>query len=312
MNALATLVTGRRSRWVVIALWVLLAVAAMPLAMKLPDVTKDSLADFIPPESQSRQIGEILEERFPGGNRSVVVLVYQRDGGLLPEDQDVIMAQAQEAFAVDRASPGLVPFGPQASPDLLSAQGDTALVVFQLDQLEQRESRGIVEELREIAGQTPEGLDAYVTGMAPLEIDNTITREESDFTLFAVTVVLVLTLLIAVYRSPVIALAPLITVGLAYLVVTGILYLCARAGMSVTGPSQQLLLVLMFGATTDYCLLLVSRYVEDVRHTEHEADAMRVAVRRVAPSVIASAATTILALLTLVLGASAWCPDWAR
>ena len=51
MNALATLVTGRRSRWVVIALWVLLAVAAMPLAMKLPDVTKDSLADFIPADS---------------------------------------------------------------------------------------------------------------------------------------------------------------------------------------------------------------------------------------------------------------------
>ncbi len=301
MNALAALVTGRRSRWAVIGFWVVLAAVAMPLSMKLPDVTKDSLADFIPADSQSRQLGEIRDSRFEGGNQSIVVLVYQREGGLLPSDETAIVDQARQAFSVERASPGLVPFGPGASPELVSAVGDTAIVVFPVDQMEQREARHVIEALRAITAQSPDGLDAYVTGMSALEIDNTIAREESELALFGVTVALVLILLIAVYRSPIVALAPLFAVGLAYVVVGGVLYLLAKAGMAVTGPSQQLLLVLMFGATTDYCLLLVSRYAEDVRHTEHAPAAMRTAVRRVAPSVIASAATTILALLSLVL-----------
>lgn len=301
MKSLATLVTGQRSRWLVIGLWVVLAVAATPLAMKLPDVTKDSVVDFIPADSQAREVGEILDERFEGGNQGSTVLTYERDGGLLPEDEAVILAQAAQAFQVELASPGFVPFGPQATPGLVSPDGDAALVVFPLDQAEQAEIRRSVESLREITGTAPEGLRAHVTGSAVLEIDNTIIREESDFTLFAVTAILVLTLLLAVYRSPVIALVPLVTVGLAYNVVAAILYLLAEAGMTVTGPSRQLLLVLMFGATTDYCLLLVARYVEDLRTSQHEADAMRSALPRVAASIIASASTTILALLTLVL-----------
>ena len=272
MNALAALVTGRRSRWIVIGLWVLLAAAAMPLTLKLPEVTKDTVVDYLPESSQSRQLGEILAERFEGGNVSAGVLVFQREGGLLPGDQDVIVDQAQRAFAVPGAGPGLVPFGPQASPELVSVAGDTALVVFPLAQLEQREVREVITALRAVTATAPEGLAVHVTGIAALEVDSTIAREEADATLLLVTVVLVLTLLIAVYRSPVMALAPLVTVGVAYVVASGVLYLGARAGMTVTGPSQQLLLVLMFGATTDYCLLLVSRYAEDIRRIEQGSE----------------------------------------
>jgi RND superfamily putative drug exporter len=301
MRALAGLVTGPRSRWVVIGAWIVLVAAATPLAMKLPDVTKDSTSDFIPSDSQAARVADILDERFEGGDSQPVLLVHRRNGGLTPADQRAILEQAAEAFEVELASPGLVPFGPQAQPGLVSEQGDVALTVIPVETADQRELRDSIEALREITAESPEGVETFVTGNPALEIDSVEEREKADATLFAVTAILVLTLLIAIYRAPVIALAPLITVGIAYNVVGGILYLLAEAGMTVTGTSRSLLLVLMFGAATDYCLLLVARYVEDLRRTDSEAEAMRVALPRAGPAIVASGVTVIAALLTLSL-----------
>jgi putative drug exporter of the RND superfamily len=301
VNWLAGLVTCLRSRSVAFGLWLALAVVSVPLASKLPEVTIDSTSRFISPDAEAQQVAGILRDRFEGGDRSPVVVGYQREGGLTEEDKDAILEQAGELAKVELASPGLVPFGPEAGPGLVSEGGDTALSVVPLENADQREVRTSIDELREIAAKSPDGVTTFVTGNPALESDVQETREEADPILFGVTALLVLTLLIAIYRSPVVAFVPLITVGVAYNVASGLLYLLAKAGMTVSATSVSLLLVLMFGAATDYCLLLVARYVVALRQHEDQDEAMRFTVPRAAPAIIASGLTVIVALLTLKL-----------
>ncbi len=100
-----------------------------------------------------------------------------------------------------------------------------------------------------------------------------------------------LVLLGAIYRAPLIALIPIFVVGFAYVVATGFIYLYAEAGNSVNSNSTGILVVLMFGVGTDYCLLLVSRYREELHRIEDKHEAMSRALRRAGPAVLASGCT---------------------
>ena len=112
---------------------------------------------------------------------------------------------------------------------------------------------------------------------------------------------LVLVLLGAIYRSLLVALTPLIVVFFAYTVATGFIYLMAKGGATVSSNSTVILIVLLFGVGTDYCLLLVSRYREELRRLEDKHDAMARALRRSGPAILASGLTVTLAMLVLVV-----------
>ena len=115
---------------------------------------------------------------------------------------------------------------------------------------------------------------------------------------------LVLVLLGLIYRSPVIALIPLVVVGFSYAVAQGFIYLYAKSGATVSTNSTSILVVLMFGVGTDYCLLLVSRYREELRRLEDKHDAMQRAVRRAGPAILASGLTVTLSMLVLLVAES--------
>ncbi len=110
-----------------------------------------------------------------------------------------------------------------------------------------------------------------------------------------------LVLLGAIYRAPLIAIIPIVVVGLAYQVATGFIYLYADAGNNVNSNSTGILIVLMFGVGTDYCLLLVSRYREELHRVEDKHAAMARALRRAGPALLASGCTVIAAMLVLLL-----------
>jgi RND superfamily putative drug exporter len=124
---------------------------------------------------------------------------------------------------------------------------------------------------------------------------------ELDAKLLLATVVLVLVLLGAIYRAPLIALIPIVVVGLAYGVASGFIYLYADGGATVSSNSTSILIVLMFGVGTDYCLLLVSRYREELHRIEDKHEAMQRALRRAGPALLASGCTVIAAMLVLLL-----------
>ncbi|HEV2815082.1 MAG TPA: MMPL family transporter [Solirubrobacteraceae bacterium] len=301
MAALARFVT-RRKGWI-IAFWVVFAFALGGLGSGLADKTQDDFASFLPEEAESTEVQAILKERFPGGETATGLLLYKREGGALtPADQQKIKADAAAvAEKVPVTAPPVVPFSPGAPDGLVSPDGSAAYTVVPIPQDFDKtadwgkDTRAIVD-----AGR-PQGVETYVTGDLGFFADFEEVFKNLDALLLLATVLLVIVLLGAIYRAPLIAITPIIVVFLSYLAATGFIYLYADAGNNVNSNSTSILVVLMFGVGTDYCLLLVSRYREELHNVEDKHDAMERAMRRAGPALLASGCTVIAAMLVLLL-----------
>lgn len=299
LRTIAKWAGGRRTKWYVLGFWLLLLVLSQ-LPGKLTDVTEDRIASFLPDDSAAIVADKVIEDRFPGGQTTSSVAVYHRAGGLTDADQQTIAAEAEKIGQVDGVLPPVVPFSSGAPEGLVSQDGATAFTVIPINAKTQQAINDVTDNVRDIANGGS-GLTAQVTGPAALETDLRHAFESADVALLLVTGLFVLGLLLLIYRSPVLALIPLITVVIAYSIASGVIKIFADAGLQVTSISTSLLLVLMFGAGTDYCLLLVARYVEELHSHEDKHDAIRTAVPRVAPAIIASAGTVTLAMLVLIV-----------
>ncbi len=301
MSALAKFVCGRRTKWVVIALWIVAVAVMAPLAAKVADVTSDETASFLPKDADSTKVQALLKDRFPGGETSIGLIVYKRPGGLTAADKARI---ARDAKAVDSAipvvRPSVVPFTSGAPADLVSKAGDAAYTVVTVP-LDFKKVPDWGTDARDAIGGSSGGLNVYVTGDLGLFADFNEIFGSLDVRLLIATVLLVLVLLGAIYRAPLIALIPIVVVGLAYQVASGFIYLYADAGNSVSSNATGILIVLMFGVGTDYCLLLLSRYREELHRHEDKHDAMARALRRAGPAVLASGSTVVCAMLVLLL-----------
>ncbi len=301
MKGLLAQFPGRRSSWGVIGGWILLLVVFAPFGSKIPDVTNDEYV--LPGGSQTAQLHQILRDRFPGGDLRPALIVYRHEGGLTDADKTEIMAEAGALAGIEKVAQPVAPFPEQPlTENLVSANGEVALTIVPI---EAGKIFHVIPTIDAIRDELPtEGpLEAHVTGFPGITADYNGAIKDADFKLLGATVVLVLFLLILVYRSPVLALVPLIVVGVAYMVTSGIIYLLNRgAGLAVDSSSTSLLLVLMFGAGTDYCLLLVSRYGARLRRTESAPEALRQAIPEAMPPMVASGLTVIAALLTTLAG----------
>jgi putative drug exporter of the RND superfamily len=302
VSLLARIVTGRRSKFAVIGIWVLLAMLLAGPASKLQDATEDDFASFLPADAESTEVQELLKERFPGGETATGLIVYRREGGLTPADEQKIAADAQRVgAAIPLKGRPLVPFGERAPPELVSQDGSTAYTVVTTP-LDFEGAGDWGKEAREIVGSEDGGpLEVYVTGSLGFSADFTEVFESLDAMLLLATVLLVLILLGAIYRAPLAAISPIIVVGFAAMVAQGFIYLYAEAGNTVNSNSTSILIVLMFGVGTDYCLLLMSRYREELRRHVDKHEAMQRAFERAGPALLASGGTVIAAMLVLLL-----------
>jgi putative drug exporter of the RND superfamily len=301
VSPLASFVTGRRTKWVVIVLWIIGVVALSPLGAKLGDATRDETASFLPAGAESTRVQELLKDRFPGGETTIGLIVYKREGGLTAADRAKIARDARRvADAIPVTKPPQVPFTPDAPPGLVSEKGEAAYTVVTIP-LNFDRVADWGKETRDIVGDGGGGLEVFVTGDLGLWADFEEVFGEVDTRLLLATVVLVLVLLGAIYRAPLIAIIPIVVVGLAYQVATAFIYLYADAGNTVNSNSTGILIVLMFGVGTDYCLLLVSRYREELHRVEDKHAAMARALRRAGPALLASGCTVIAAMLVLLL-----------
>ena len=287
---------GRRTKWAILAAWAVLLAVFGPLGLKLPELTNDEIV--LPSSSQTDQVHRIVEARFPGGDQKQVLLVYHRPGGLTAADRGKIAADARRAGEVPLVDGALQPF---ATPGLVSPSGDVAVTVLSLSSKGIFRVRPTIEDLRAFP-EPGGGLERHVTGTPALLSDFNSAIKEADTKLLLATGLLVLLLLLAVYRSPLLALLPLVVVVVAYSVASGVIYLLAEAGLPVDSTSTSLLLVLMFGAGTDYCLLLVARYRSNLRDGKNVPDAVGRALPQAAPAMIASAVTVMAAMLAMLTG----------
>ncbi len=215
-------------------------------------------------------------------------------------DKERIARDAQSARRVlGKDLKGIaVPFQP-GGDELVSEDGELATISVTVPN-DFQEIADWGKDVREAVGDGGGGLNVFVTGNLGFFADFQEAFGDLDATLLLATVVLVITLLLIIYRSIVLPVIPIFVVGIAYSMALGFIYLYAESGQTVTGNVTGILPVLMFGVGTDYCLLLVSRYREELHRYEDKHDAMQNALLRSGPAIIASGATVILSLLVLV------------
>ena len=314
---LADAVTGRRGRLLTIAVWIAIGVAGFIARSHIDDVTAAGQSSFLPRNAESTRALDVLEHSQKSGEEVPVVIVFDRDGGLTDADLDAIgrIGDGLNELKIVGATPIVDPFSADAKAPLgevariakgvgpLSRDGEAALVVLALDAGERGAIVAGVHTIRHyLNDHRIAGVSAYVTGPGGIAADLEQVANEAGKTLLIATLSLVLILLLVVYRAPLLALLPLLAVGAAYMVAIGVAYLLIDAGaITVNTEGTFLLLVLVFGAGTDYSLLLVHRYREELRSGKPPPEALPTALAESVPAIAASGGTVIAAMLVLLV-----------
>jgi RND superfamily putative drug exporter len=291
---MARFIVGRRTKYLVLLFWVAVVVIAGPLAGKLSGAEKNDATAWLPGSAESTQVLD-LEAAFRSPNLMPAVVVYHRAGGLTAADMAKVDGDVARLATVARID------GPVSNP-VLSRDGQAAELVVPLDLGPEGWTRAgsVVARVTTIVQDRP-GLTASVTGPAGYAANSSNAFKGIDSTLLYGTLLVVVLILLLSYRSPTLWMLPVISAGVALTCAEAVIYALARhAGLTVNAQSAGILTVLVFGAGTDYALLLVARYREELRRHEDRHEAMLRALRRASPAVIASAGTVILGLLCLV------------
>ncbi|MET9536590.1 MMPL family transporter [Streptomyces sp. NPDC006553] len=273
--------------WGVLALWVIVLALAAPLAGKLGDVQRDRAVDYLPASADSTQVAAIMEQ-MPGGGSTDLVLVYHRDGGLTAADKATAAREVRQV-----AAEHLLASPPRAVP---SEDGTTLLYAVSSTEPGQDEVArdAFVHDVRATVSGEVGGPGALATDAG--EVYNSL-----DGPLLYTTVAVVAILLIVIYRSPFLWLVPLAVAGVADFLSMAVTYALHQGfDISVSGQSTGVMTILVFGAGTDYALLLVSRYREELRRVPRPYDAMAAALRGCGPAVLASSGTVALGMLCLL------------
>ena len=289
----------RRLRWLLPALAIIafLAVAGPlgSLAGKVGEVQNNDSAEYLPASAEATKVQQQLT-RFAGKETMPAVIVYARPAGLTPADQQKIagdVAEIQRHLGGKLAAP---PIGPVPSEDRKAAQ-----VILQFVGSDPVKLKADINWLRERTGGDV-GLEAHVGGPGGILADLMRVFDAIDGVLLFATAGIVLFILIVVYRSPILPLVVLGVAGVALGAANGLVYLLAKNEiLTVSGQTQAILDVLVVGAGTDYALLLVSRFREELRRHDNRYDAMRAAWRASLEPIVASAGTVILGLLCLLI-----------
>lgn len=296
-DRVAAVVTHRGS-WAITLAVLVLSVAVMGLVGSNDSAGQSP--NSLPTSAESYQVDELLSQ-FPDSDTAPVILVLSRtDGGdLTPADIEDAAAAKSRLIAVDRSVPDEP--GP---PPIVAPDGKAAIALVQVDsELSGFTLNELITELRSAAteGLSPD-LTAQVTGGPAFGADIANSFSGANFTLLAVTALVVAVLLIVTYRSPILWLVPLAVIGFADRFATTVgTALAEVTGLSFDGSTSGITSVLVFGAGTNYALLLISRYREELRREPDHRLALRHAVRHAGPAILASNATVVLALLTLLL-----------
>jgi RND superfamily putative drug exporter len=289
----AGVLSGRRATWAVLAFWLVLLAAVAPLSVRLGDVQNNDTLDALPASAEASRAAARAQAAFPEPDALVAVVVYARDGGLTPADLAKVNAD-WAAFA--RYAPGGA-----VAPATPAADGAALLLSFPLAGDDDAQSAASWKIKDQLATGTPAGLRTALTGSAGAQDDVFDALAGMNTALLLATAVVVALLLLITYRSPLLWLVPLVVVAVADTLASAAVYLLARyAGLTVDFQSQSILTVLVFGIGVDYALLLIARYREELRRHEDRYAAMRRALARSFPAILASASTVAAALLCLL------------
>ncbi|HEX8688966.1 MAG TPA: MMPL family transporter [Solirubrobacterales bacterium] len=325
-GSLFTFPAGRRAKWIVFAIWfVAIFIASGPanLPGKFEDAESNEATSYLPGSAESTD-ALAATESLQKGELAPAVIVYRRESGLTAADRRTIVADV--AAMTEERFPGVVADGATAAaggkkggnaPPPVSGQprdyapfvgpvpskdGKAAIVTAYIaGNGEGDRILDPVKAWRDEISDPGGGLEVKITGGAGFSADAIEVFESIDATLLLAALSLVIFLLIVIYRSPFFFLIPLAAVVFAETLSRSIGYGVSELGVTINGQSSSIMSVLVLGAGTDYALLLVARYREELHRTVDKHEAMRTALASAGPAIFASAATVIAALLCLML-----------
>src|SRR5499427_8820447 len=295
VRRLAEIPAGSWTKWVVMGFWVAVIVVAFPLAGKLTHAYKNNASSWLPASAESVKVYNV-QSRFQSPNTYSGVVVYYRASGLTAADRAKAAADARKFAAIHGVVPGTVA-GPTVSSDGKAMQ---TLVSVNVGSKGWNGTVTPVASMRAIAAAGANGMASHVTGILGNAADNAKVFKGISSTLLYAALAVVIVILLFTYRSPVLWLLPVISSVVALIAAEAVVYLlAAHAGLTVNEESGSILAVLVFGASTDYALLIVARYREELRRHDRRHPAMAEALVRAGPAIIASGSTVIIALLML-------------
>ncbi|MGW3620362.1 MMPL family transporter [Micromonospora arida] len=294
MSVFTRVARGRLAAWLTVA--AAIVVAAAVFGTPQPDNPAPVSATGLSVEWQSTQV-QRLQDQLPSSDvQPAIVVVSRGDRGALSEaDRASVDARAGEL--------GRLAVGGQVSPAQVSPDGTVALIAIPIDTAGGQEAvTETVTQLRNALADLP-GLTAEVTGSPAFTADLSSVFDGADITLLAVTAAVVALLLLITYRSPFLWIVPLVVVAATeQLTLRAVDVIVPGVGINLQqGQVTGIASVLVFGAATDYALLLIARYREELRRDEDRFAAMRAALRRTAEPILASGSTVVLGVLTLLL-----------
>jgi len=297
MKRILAIPAGRRAKWVVVAIWVglLVVFSALQFPTKFEEVQKNDSASFLPSSAESTKALAAVKT-IQGEETVSIVTVYRRPSGLTAADRARIEQNRKQLNALKLAN--TTPF---ARP-IPSENGQAALLVANITTNGEAETiLDPVDKVREVVNDPGGGLEAKVTGSAGFSADAIKIFEGINGTLLFAAVLLVFFLLAVIYRSPIFLWIPLFTVIFAEFASRSIGYLLTEVGVTINGQSSSIMSILVLGAGTDYALLLVARYREELRQHDDKHLAAANAASAAGPAIIASGVTVMLALFCLTL-----------
>jgi RND superfamily putative drug exporter len=308
-----------RWRYLVAAVWIV-AAGVLFFAPSLRDVGTADETSFLPRDVQSVAADELLARGFPEDAAvGTATLVLVRDPGPLTDADRAYLATLGPWMAGPTADPALggsverlvtAETNPERAALLRSADGTTELATVQLTvpAFQERANETVAAIREHVKATAPAGLQVYVTGSAGIGTDYLQAIKDGTDRTTLVTIVLVVLILLAIYRAPLAALVPLITIGAAFIVARGLLGWMAQAGWSVSTLIDSFIVVLVFGVGTDYTIFLISRYREELgragtgaRDGAGRAAAAQASVGRIGAVITASAATVVVGLGSMAI-----------
>jgi RND superfamily putative drug exporter len=287
--------------------WLVLGAFGGPAIGQLSSVASNDSADYLPSTSESARVQEELASFRPPGTAATLpaVVVAVRDSGITEGDTAFLAGTVADLVAAGAGGQGAQPGGQgaqpggQGQPVTVSKDGKAAQLVAQVSATTDAGEQ--VQQLRRHLADAPDGLTVLVTGPGGQIADLLEAFSGIDGLLLLVAGGVVALILLLVYRGPLLVLIVLGSAVVALSLAALVVYHLADAGVvQLNGQSQGILFILVFGAATDYALLLVSRFRQQLREHDNRFVAMRTAWRATFAPITASACTVILGLLCLL------------
>ena len=284
--------TGRVSKWIVLAAVLVITGVMASFSAKLADVQNNEASSWLPGSAESTKVLDELSETVDPNDIPTLV-VFHRDGGLTDDDLAAMEEDGKEIAELDGVTDQgvLTPAAAEAAaaqgapvPTLVSEDGEVAYLYFVLNFGTDGWNAipDAADEIRDIS--KIDGGEVHLAGYGGQAADSAEAFEGIDTNLIFATLGVVIVILLFTYRSPILWLLPILCAVSANFIATGLVYLLAKyAGLTVNGQSQAILSILVIGAGTDYALLLVARYREELRRHEDRHEAMAFALHRASP-----------------------------